>query len=90
MGVPYFCTKCLGCFNHKKALDKHVCLEYSDCTGCNTKPKKSSVIGKEKAHYLRQKPLLGGLQELDAWVKKSLKLTMNHQCLTRLIVSSKL
>ena len=32
--------------------------------------KKTSVIGKEKAHYLRQKPLLGGQQELDAWIKK--------------------
>ena len=53
-----------------QALDKHVCCEYLDCKGCNTKQKKSSVIGKERAHYLRQKPLLGGQQELDAWVKK--------------------
>ena len=60
MGVPYFCTKCLSCFNHKKAMDKHVCLEYPDCKGCNTKQKKSSVIGKERAHSLLGKPLLGG------------------------------
>ena len=70
MGVPYYCSKCLGCFSHQKAVDKHVCLECTGCKGCNTKQQKSSFIGKERAHYLRQKPLLGGKQELDAWVNK--------------------
>ena len=56
MGVEYYCSKCLGCFHHKTAYDKHVCCEYPDCRGCNTRQKKSSVINKERAHYLRNNP----------------------------------
>ena len=81
MGVRYFCSKCLGCFTHKKAFDQHVCSEHHDCRGCNTKQKKSSTIGKERAHFLRQKPLLGGKQELDEWIRKPLKSTANHHIL---------
>ena len=42
MGVPYFCTRCLGCFNHTSAIDNHQCWEYVDCTGCATK---QQIIG---------------------------------------------
>ena len=77
MGADYFCSKCLSCFHHKKAFDKHECNKHDDCKGCKTKQNKSATIGKEQAKHLRSKPLLGGSQELEDWI---IKYTELHGC----------
>ena len=75
---------------HKNAIDGHQCWEYVDCTGRTTKQKKSTTIGKGRAHYLREKPLLGGQQELDDWIKKKHSHGRVRQILHKLNFAEKL
>ena len=77
MGADYFSSKCVSCFHHKKAFDKHECNKHADCKGCKTKQNKSATLGKEQAKYLRNKPLLGGSQELEDCI---IKYTELHGC----------
>ena len=67
LAANYFCPCCLRTFHHKKAYNEHQCQE-CDNEGLTTihrqKKNRNAQIGKDLAHYLHEKAMPGGKDEL--------------------------
>ena len=66
LAANYFCPCCLRTFHNLKGYKEHQCQECDNEGFTDSKRKKNSdaQIGKDLAHYLHEKAMLGGKDEL--------------------------